>query len=175
MSTAAASTTPHAAAGLARACAGLLAVAALLGICANSLRPTESRLPWVGDWDRHVETLAFRAGIPTTFLLGARDWLARPQAVLLDARVPREYAAGHLPGALSMPLADAEARIADYVHLLDVDTPILVYCGGPECTDALDLAIRLRGWGFQAVSLYPGGFAEWTRYGSPVRTGGYEP
>ena len=70
------------------ACAGLLAFAAALGSVANALRPAATRLPWVGDWDRHIETLAFRAGIPVTFLNGARTHAADPDSSAVCRQMP---------------------------------------------------------------------------------------
>ena len=149
----------------------LLAIAGLLGGLVNTLRPEATRLPWVSDWDRHIETLAFRAGIPVTFLQGARQRVGDVATAILDARSADEYAAGHLPRALSLPVAEADRRILDYAHRLTPDTPILVYCGGADCDDALELAKRLREFGFQDLTLYPGGLAEWRDYGGDVLAG----
>ncbi|MDD4116805.1 MAG: rhodanese-like domain-containing protein [Kiritimatiellae bacterium] len=149
----------------------LLAIAGLLGGLVNTLRPEATRLPWVNDWDRHIETLAFRAGIPVTFLQGARQRVGDAATAILDARSADEYAAGHLPRALSLPVAEADRRILDYAHRLTPDTPILVYCGGADCDDALELAKRLREFGFQDLTLYPGGLAEWRDYGGDVLAG----
>lgn len=149
----------------------LLAMAALLGIVANIVRPKATRLPWVSDWDRHIETLAFRSGIPVTFLNGAQTRVSDPATVIIDARLPEEFAAGHLPRAWSLPVAEAEQRIVNYVSQLTPETPILVYCGGSECDDALELAKKLRDFGFQDVTLYPGGLAEWVEYGGDIHTG----
>lgn len=156
---------------LAAACAALLMASGALGAAFNALRPEATRLPWTDDWDRHIETLAFRAGIPVTFLLGARERLGDPATVVFDSREPDVYAHGHLPGALSLPVADIDARIVDHVHRLTPETPILVYCGGADCDDGLELALRLREFGFQDLTLYPGGYAEWVKYGGVVRTG----
>lgn len=149
----------------------LLAIAGLLGGLVNTLRPEATRLPWVSDWDRHIETLAFRAGISVTFLQGARQRVGDVATAILDARSADEYAAGHLPRALSLPVAEADRRILDYAHRLTPDTPILVYCGGADCDDALELAKRLREFGFRDLTLYPGGLAEWRDYGGDVLAG----
>lgn len=149
----------------------LLAIAGLLGGLVNTLRPEATRLPWVSDWDRHIETLAFRAGISVTFLQGARQRVGDVATAILDARSADEYAAGHLPRALSLPVAEADRRILDYAHRLTPDTPILVYCGGADCDDALELAKRLREFGFRDLTLYPGGLAEWIEYGGDVLAG----
>ena len=42
---------------------------------------------------------------------------------------------------------------------------------GADCADALELAVKLREYGFEDVTLYPGGYAEWTEYGGLVWKG----
>lgn len=157
---------------LAGACAGLLALSVVLGTSVNLLRPMASRLPWVGDWDRHIETQAFRAGIPVVFLNGVQTRLADGATVFFDSRVSEQYEAGHLPNARILPVGEMDWRLGDYAALLTLETPILVYCGGADCADALELAVKLREVGFQDLTLYPGGYAEWIEYGGAVRTGG---
>ena len=91
--------------------------------------------------------------------------------MVFDARVPEQYEAGHLPGARNLPVGDADWRLGAYASLLTPATPILVYCGGADCLDALELAVKLRAYGFQDLTLYPGGYAEWTEYGGAVHAG----
>lgn len=153
------------------ACAVMLALAASLGATVNLLRPKATRLPWVGDWKHHLENKAFLAGIPVTMLVGARERVEDPAVAILDARIPADYAAGHLPRALSLPVDEAERRIGAYVERLTPQTPILAYCGGGDCADGLELAIKLREFGFENVTLYAGGLTEWKAYGGAVRTG----
>lgn len=152
-------------------CAILLMLAIVLGICVNLFRPVASRLPWIGDWDEHIETRAFNAGIPVVFLLAAREWVQTGEGVLLDARPLEQYRAGHLPGALPMPLDAVDERLAEYAALLDMDTPVWMYCSGEDCADSLDLALKLRTYGFTDLTLYPGGYAEWKEYGGTIHQG----
>ena len=125
----------------------------------------------MGDWEHHIETKAFRAGIPVTFLAGARQRLDDPAVVVFDARQPAEYSLGHLPGAHNLPVGEIDRYLDAYVKLLTMQTPLLTYCGSAECSDALELAIKLRELGFENVTLYPGGYAEWTEYGGAICTG----
>jgi rhodanese-related sulfurtransferase len=157
---------------LAGACAGFLALAALLGTAVNFLRSESTRLPWVGDWEHHIETKAFRAGVPVVFLTGARERVNNPATVIFDARVPEQFEAGHLPRAHNLPVGAVDQRIGRYASLVTPETSILVYCGGADCSDALELAVKLREIGFKDLTLYPGGYAEWAEYGGTVNTGG---
>ncbi len=156
---------------LIRACAGLLTLSVALGTSVNFLRPSATRLPWVGDWEHHIETKAFRAGIPVAFLAGTQQRLADSSVVVFDARTPDLYDYGHIPRALNLPVGEMDQRLGNFVSLLTPKTPILVYCGGADCGDALELAIKLRELGFADLTLYPGGYAEWKEYGGTIRKG----
>lgn len=98
--------------------------------------------------------------VPATRLLEmARDGLV----TVLDVRPPEEYAAGHLPGAVNIPLRDLEK------HLLDLDPSheIVAYCRGPHCVLAFDAVSKLREKGISARRL-DGGLPEWRLEGLPV-------
>jgi len=152
-------------------CAILLVLSVLLGTGINFFRPEASQLPWVGDWDEHIETRAFHAGVPVLFLIEARERVNASTGILLDARPIEQYRTGHLPGARPMPLDAVDEHLASYASLLSMDTPIWVYCSGEDCADSLDLVLNLRTYGFTDLTLYPGGYAEWTAYGGETRTG----
>ena len=153
------------------ACAGLLVLAAALGTTVNFLRPASTHLPWIGDWEHHIETKAFRAGIPVVFLAGTQERVNGSSTVVLDARTPDLYEYGHIPRALNLPVGEVDQRLGSFASLLTPDTPILVYCGGADCSDALELALKLRELGFVDLTMYPGGFAEWKEYGGAIQKG----
>jgi ArsR family transcriptional regulator len=83
--------------------------------------------------------------------------LCAGEAILIDVRPEREFAAGHLPGARSVPLALLEARLDS----LPRDRTIVAYCRGPFCTFSAEAVQRLRALGFDArradVSVQAGG------------------
>jgi rhodanese-related sulfurtransferase/predicted transcriptional regulator len=112
-----------------------------------------------------------------TGYLGARDEveivdrdvvlerLARDEVLLVDVRPAAEYAAGHLPGAISVP--------PDRLELLDelpADRDIVAYCRGPYCVYADDAVRRLHRRGRRAMRLDEG-VPEWRRAGGPVVVG----
>jgi rhodanese-related sulfurtransferase len=90
----------------------------------------------------------------------------RGEVVVLDVRPADEYAAGHLPGARSIPVAELERRIAS----LPKDREIVAYCRGPFCVYALEAVALLRARGFRAARLEDG-VPEWRRAGLPVEAG----
>jgi len=91
----------------------------------------------------------------------ARDGLV----TVLDVRPNEEYAAGHLPGAVNVPLQDLESHLKD----LDPEHEVVAYCRGPHCILAFDAVAKLRKKGFKALRLEDG-FPEWKAAGMPVET-----
>ena len=84
---------------------------------------------------------------------------------VLDVRPLEEFAAGHLPGAVNIPLAELEKQL----HELDPSQEIVAYCRGPHCVLAYDAVAKLRNMGMTASRL-DGGLPEWRLQGLPVET-----
>lgn len=82
---------------------------------------------------------------------------------LFDVRPEDEFAAGHLPGALSVPLDRLEEVIAG----LPRDREIVAYCRGPYCVLSFEAVEALRRHGFRARRLEDG-LPEWRAAGLPV-------
>jgi rhodanese-related sulfurtransferase/predicted transcriptional regulator len=82
------------------------------------------------------------------------------EVVLIDARPPDEYAAGHIPGALSMPPEIAEIDIPS-------ERDIVAYCRTSYCLLSDDLALHLKHNGY-SVSRLQGGILDWQAAGLPV-------
>jgi rhodanese-related sulfurtransferase len=85
---------------------------------------------------------------------------------VLDVRPVEEYRAGHIPGALSVPLAELEKRFSK----LPRDQQIVAYCRGPYCVLAVQAVEMLRQRGFQAIRLEEG-VQDWQAMGLRVDTG----
>lgn len=85
------------------------------------------------------------------------------QVVILDVRPRDEYLAGHLPHAVSVPLAELKARL----KTLSLKKEIVAYCRGPYCVLAQEAVAMLRSRGFNAVRLTDG-IAEWREAGLPI-------
>jgi rhodanese-related sulfurtransferase len=100
----------------------------------------------------------------------ARDELVRRlqdgHVLVLDVRPEGEYAAGHIPGAVSMPHDQLAARLAELPQGAD----IVAYCRGRYCVFAPDAVRLLRARGFSARPL-EGGLPDWRHAGLPVNTG----
>ncbi len=101
--------------------------------------------------------------------MNRRELLAQArqgEVVVLDVRPDNEFAAGHLPYALSLPLEELRQRLAE----LPRDKPVVAYCRGPFCLMAVEAVEVLRREGFQAMRLEDG-VAEWRAHGLPVASG----
>ncbi len=137
-----------------------LDVVALLG----SLRDVAERR--VADVDRLVDDfLTVKDSlepVPASELLDrAREGLV----TVLDVRPTEEYAAGHLPGAINIPLDELEKHL----NQLNPEHEIVAYCRGPHCVLAFDAVARLRDKGMTARRL-DGGLPEWKLEGFPVES-----
>lgn len=141
--------------------ASLAVLGAALGAAVNLASPR--RIPWVEDWGHHVEALAFREGIRVAGLAQTRAWLEKGRHMVFDARPMPDYESGHLPGALPWPYEAFDEHLDRYLAALSPEQPILAYCSGPDCDEAVRLLIRLRGLGFTNAVLFAGGWAEWSR------------
>lgn len=91
------------------------------------------------------------------------DRAAKGLVVVIDVRPPEEYAAGHVPGAINVPIEQLESRLAMFGKRKEV----VAYCRGPYCLMSFDAVRTLRERGFRARRLEDG-FPEWRAAGLPV-------
>ena len=91
---------------------------------------------------------------------------AEGDVTVLDVRPPEEYAAGHVPGALNIPVKELIAHL----EALPQDQEVVAYCRGPYCVLAFEAVSQLRAHGFRARRLEEG-FPEWKTAGLPVEEG----
>ncbi len=101
----------------------------------------------------------------------SREALARrlgeDSVVVWDVRPEVEFAAGHVPGAVSVPPSEVRRRVGE----APIEAEVVAYCRGPFCVYADDAVRELRRSGRNARRLEDG-FPEWRRAGLPVEVGG---
>ncbi len=85
---------------------------------------------------------------------------------LIDVRPDAEYRAGHIAGAVSVPLQALQRRL----RTLPKARPVVAYCRGPYCVLAVEAVARLRKHGY-AAHRFADGFPGWKADGHPVRIG----
>ena len=95
-----------------------------------------------------------------------RRRLKAGEVTIIDVRPALEYEAGHIAGALSVPLEHLDARLPD----VPKDRPVVAYCRGPYCVYAIEAVERLRQRGYDARRLADG-VPDWRRAGHPVAVG----
>lgn len=89
--------------------------------------------------------------------------LRQHDAILIDVRPREEYAAGHIPGALSIPLGELKAKL----EALPKEQEIVAYCRGPYCMLAIEAVELLARHGRRALRLEDG-VTEWRAAGLRV-------
>jgi ArsR family transcriptional regulator len=85
---------------------------------------------------------------------------------VLDVRPAQEFAAGHIEGAINIPIKELERRLAEVGRGREV----VAYCRGPYCVMAYEAVARLRERGFKVRRLVDG-YPEWRVAGLPVSAG----
>lgn len=122
--------------------------------------------------DEHLADVAVAAaavlGSPEDAI--TREELLRRQksgeVTLVDVRPHEEYQAGHIPGAINIPVAELAGRLAE----LPADRDIVAYCRGAYCVMAPDAVHIARTAGRAAMRL-DDGMLEWRLAGLPVHEG----
>lgn len=92
----------------------------------------------------------------------APGWLGDKKPLVLDVREPVEYAAGHLPGAVSLPQADLALRLAEVPR----EREVLAVCGSG--VRSLRAARFLKQMGYEKVTNLEGGTGGWINAGQPL-------
>lgn len=105
-------------------------------------------------------------GVPEVTREELRARAEAGDVVVLDVRPAEEYLAGHIPGAVSIPIGE----LADRINELPEDTEIVVYCRGAYCVLAYDAVRLLTDRGRRAIRL-DDGMLEWRLAEMPVDTG----
>ena len=100
----------------------------------------------------------------------AEELLARAKkglVTVLDVRPREEFEAGHLPGAVNIPMDRLESELAR----LPKKREVVAYCRGPYCLMSFDAVLKLRQRGWKARRLNEG-YPEWKAAGMPVESSG---
>lgn len=131
-----------------------LLLATLRGVAEHRAADVEKLLE---AWLSHRDELE---AVPAREVL---DRAKRGLVTVLDVRPEEEYAAGHLPGAINVPVE----KLARFLSKFPKRREIIAYCRGPYCLMSFDAVAQLRKRGLKARRL-ENGFPEWKAAGLPV-------
>jgi rhodanese-related sulfurtransferase len=151
----------------------LVGLALVTAFTVNYFSPVGIAL--VGDWDTRNGVISARAKNDVVVhareidtVQAAHALYGKKGVLFVDARPAEMFMAGHIKGAVSMPVEEVDQLIEDFVKTHDPDTHIITYCSGRECEDSHLLADRLSDYGFTHVQVFVDGFPAWKKEGYPI-------
>lgn len=89
-------------------------------------------------------------------------------ACFVDARSEYSYYKSHIKGALSLSDSRFDEQYPDFRQKKPVETLLVVYCIGPRCGKARNVADKLKKKGYRNVRVFSGGLIEWSHAGFPI-------
>lgn len=104
-------------------------------------------------------------------LMQVKELFDTGEALIIDARDLETFRRGHIRGAISIPVGEAEGLIPSLAERIPKEKLLVVYCGGYDCHDSRLLGEKLMNAGFTQVFVYEGGYPEWKDGGHPVAEG----
>jgi len=144
----------------------IIAAACLIGLAVNQFHPGGIAL--VGDWSLETR-FSDAAGDSMVVSLETAEQLFRQERVrFLDARSQKEYAAGHIRGALSIPWQEVDRYFIEMVDRLEGPHTLITYCDGEACDLSHELALFLMEMGFENVRVLINGWTVWKQAGLPT-------
>ncbi|MEA2063528.1 MAG: MauE/DoxX family redox-associated membrane protein [Gemmatimonadota bacterium] len=148
-------------------------LAAVTGLGVNAL---VEGLPLVGNWSvagqskiiHQGSQLPGQTGIHYIETSAAEAFLRSGQGKIVDVRTSREYALGHLPGAILCNYYKLDKYLPALLAKASFDEPLMLYCIGDDCEDSGFLAGALQEMGYGRIYIYLGGYEGWKQAGLPV-------
>ncbi len=103
--------------------------------------------------------------IPLISLEEAEKWLDDPLGVFVDTRTDKDYAKGHVRGAISLSPEDMEQRFPGLEPLMPQGSKLILYCYGPDCDMAEKVASFLIDFGYSDMMIMKDGYPGWEQKG----------
>ncbi len=100
----------------------------------------------------------------------AKAWFDDGQDLFIDARPDYQYEAGHIAGSVNIIGNTLEDRLDELMDRASGGR-LIVYCVGPECPEAVELADLMVEFDLKPVYVYTGGWEQWSQLGYPSETG----
>lgn len=172
-------------------CTALIAVAGILAVVHAGIEPlsiehleratrprAQTPPPQQNDGlhsDGQAETHAIPHGPDEYGDVANLDWLVEHYeagtALIVDARLRRQYREGHIPGAFHLEFGMFQSGMPDVVDILRAGLPIIIYCDGGDCDASHKVKIMLERYGLDDLYVFTPGWEAWEQAGLPVETG----
>ena len=146
----------------------ILVIASSIGIGLNlaSSKP----LPWIYEPPKELTVAGVK--LPLIDEKEARKYFDDPDTIFLDTRTREDYADGHIEGAYFLPADEKEAQFQTLEPLLTDTSRLILYCHGPECEMAEQVALFLAQLGYKNMAVMVAGYPAWKKAGYPVAAPG---
>jgi rhodanese-related sulfurtransferase len=100
----------------------------------------------------------------------ARRFMNDPGTLFIDTRKPQDYTEGHVKGAILLYADEMEKRFPLVEPLITVDRRLVLYCYGPDCEMAEQVARFLAQMGHKEMIIMSAGFHAWKKAGYPIES-----
>jgi rhodanese-related sulfurtransferase len=151
----------------------LLSAATSLALLVNTFSPRG--IPLLGQWDTRQGVITADAAVAALWMdfeiqdpADAKQIFDQDGALFVDVRSREMFADGHIPGAVSLPLGELDARLEAFTQEIPLDRSIVTYCSGRLCQDSHTAAQLLMERGYQNVVVFIDGLPGWMENGYPV-------
>jgi rhodanese-related sulfurtransferase len=162
----------------------LLLVGILIGVVNNSF--SANKIPWIQNYvaiDELGETVEMPVAVDPSYdsvftfisTRKAYELFNSGDVIFVDARIPEEYAEGHIEGAVNVDFeADEDVYNQQLDYLMQIagpEQPIVAYCSGTECDASLMLSRNLYyDIGYRNIYVYFGGWEQWQADSLPIES-----
>lgn len=148
----------------------ILGLSVLLAVVVNAVRP--DGMPWL---PQQADTNQSGTGADKRLVVSAETAFTvweRGGAVFVDVRDVGDFEAGHIPGAVNVPLYDVlNGEVQSLEQIADTNAVLVLYCSDAGCSMSEELAEYLTAAGYTNVVEMPAGMAGWRDLGAPVEVG----
>lgn len=100
--------------------------------------------------------------LPNVTAVELREHIARG-GIVIDARYAPDYRLGHIDEAVNVPVDATEEELEATLRKVPHGRRVVVYCQSAGCPFALAIGSILKGWGYDDIAMYRGGWAEWQK------------
>lgn len=136
-----------------------------IGLGSNFVRGKQ--IPWLYIPPNEISISGHK--IPFCTADEAKKWLDDPQTVFIDNRHEKDYAAGHVRGAILLSPENKEQRFPGVEPLIPQGSRLILYCYGPDCDMAETVAAFLIDLGYFDLMIMTDGYPGWEQKGLPIQ------